>query len=126
MSKRFVLVLVCLHLAAAAASARQWTDRSGGYSVEAELVKVEDGRVHLRKPDGQIITVPRDRLSEVDQRYLKSWSPDAREKEPSPAPRKPASGAGANAAANRCSVPCREYACGSMALERNCGGWQLR
>jgi len=44
-AKRFVLVLACLHLGAAeAADARQWTDRSGSYSVEAELVKVEDGR----------------------------------------------------------------------------------
>ena len=99
--KRLSLVLVCLHLGAAeAATARQWTDRSGSYSVEAELVKVEDGRVHLKKPDGKIVTVPQDRLSDVDQRYLKSLSKGSREKEPSPVPKKSASGAGKGPARN--------------------------
>jgi SLA1 homology domain 1, SHD1 len=95
------LVLVGLQLGAAdVAYARQWTDRSGSYSVEAELVNVEDGRVHLKKPDGKIVTVPQDRLSDADQRYLKSLSKGSREKEPSPVSKKPASGVGQGPAKN--------------------------
>ncbi len=94
-------MLVCLHLGAAeAAAARQWSDRSGSYSVEAELVKVEDGRVHLKKPDGKIVTVPQDRLSDVDQRYLKSLSQGSLDIEPPPVPKKPVSGAGKGPARN--------------------------
>ncbi len=49
---------------------RTWADASGNYSVEARLVKVEGGRVHLKRADGTTIQVPIDRLSDVDQRYL--------------------------------------------------------
>ena len=99
--KWFVGVLVCLlGGASAAAYGRQWTDRSGSYSVEAELVKVEDGRVHLKKPDGTIVQVPQDRLCDADQRYLKSLSKGPREKAPAPGPKKPASGAGKGPAKN--------------------------
>jgi PelA/Pel-15E family pectate lyase len=52
--------------------ARMWTDRSGQYSVEATLVEVSGGNVRLRRSDGNVITVPLNKLSERDQRYIAS------------------------------------------------------
>ena len=49
---------------------REWTDRSGKFSVTAELVSVSGNNVRLRRADGSIITVPGDKLSDADQRYL--------------------------------------------------------
>ena len=53
-----------------AATARTWTDSTGTFSVEAELVDVRDGVVRMKKPNGSVITVPIERLSDVDRKYL--------------------------------------------------------
>ncbi len=73
MKLRILLVLICGLLAAAApaAWARKWTDVTGKYSVEAEFVELKDGQVRLRKPDGQVITVPLEKLSAADQEHAK-------------------------------------------------------
>jgi hypothetical protein len=55
-----------------AAEARTWTDSTGKFSVDAELVGYKEGKVQLRKPNGNLIAVPLARLSERDQAYLKS------------------------------------------------------
>lgn len=49
---------------------RKWTNASGK-SVEATLVKVEDGIAYLKRQDGTTAAVAVDRLSPADQRYLK-------------------------------------------------------
>jgi mono/diheme cytochrome c family protein len=51
---------------------REWTDVTGKFKVEAELVAVRSGKVFLEKPDGSVITVPLDKLSAGDQEFLKS------------------------------------------------------
>ena len=55
-------------------STRTWTDTSGSFSVEAELVDILDGKVRLKKKDGRDITVPLAKLSEADQQFVKSRS----------------------------------------------------
>ncbi len=65
-------VLVTLCLPAVPLTARQWTDGTGVFTVEAELVEVSGDSVRLRKPDGQVVTVPLDRLSAADRDYLRS------------------------------------------------------
>lgn len=50
--------------------ARQWNSRGGGFSVEADLVDVRDGNVVLKKADGSQITVPLNKLSLEDIRYI--------------------------------------------------------
>ena len=55
-------------------SARQWTDTTGRFSVEAELVRVHEGKVYLKKTDGKVIGVPIEKLSEADQRFLREYS----------------------------------------------------
>lgn len=53
------------------AQARQWTDVTGKFSVEAQFVELKDGQVRLRKTDGQEITVPLKKLSPTDRQLAK-------------------------------------------------------
>lgn len=67
----FVLGLVCLVTSPLAA--RTWTDTSGNYTLDAELVAFDEDRVVLqRDADAALGSVERDRLSEEDQAYLAS------------------------------------------------------
>lgn len=56
------------------AQIREWTDSTGRYKVEAEIVEVTDDGVRLRKSDGSESTVPLNRLSEADQQYAQQFS----------------------------------------------------
>jgi S1-C subfamily serine protease len=51
---------------------RTWTDATGQFKIEAEFVSSADGTVSLRKPNGEVITVPLDKLSDDDRKYLKA------------------------------------------------------
>lgn len=53
-------------------AAREWTDTTGKFSVEAELVGVTGDSVRLRRNDGRVIEVPIDKLSARDRSYLES------------------------------------------------------
>ena len=52
------------------AEGREWTDTTGKFKIEAELVSVADGNVQLRKKDGSMISVPLDKLSQEDREFL--------------------------------------------------------
>jgi len=54
--------------------AREWTDASGRFSIEAELVRIEGQSVLLRKEDGETIRVPVARLSSKDRAFVKKSS----------------------------------------------------
>jgi hypothetical protein len=43
--------------------AREWSDSSGKFKVEAELISYGDGKVILKKANGQPVTVPLEKLS---------------------------------------------------------------
>ena len=53
-------------------AARTWTQAATGKEIEAELIKVEDGKVHLRLPDGRVGQVEVISLSLDDQQYISS------------------------------------------------------
>jgi formylglycine-generating enzyme required for sulfatase activity len=53
---------------------RTWTDATGRYRVEAELIDFADEVVHLRKEDDRVIAVPLEKLSLADQRFLEHKS----------------------------------------------------
>ena len=74
MKSRLWLLLVSflLFVATSPGWARNWTDRTGKFSTEAELVEIQGVNVILEKTNGQRIMVPIARLSEVDRQYL--WS----------------------------------------------------
>ena len=72
---RLVLtVVVCITscLAASDALGRKWTDKTGKFSIEAEYVRTEGGKVVLRRADGKVMRVDLDKLSESDKRYVDS------------------------------------------------------
>ena len=66
----FLVILLCALTSMSGAEIRTWTDDTGQYTVEAELVEVRDGIVFLRKTDGSVSPVPLDRLSEADRQYI--------------------------------------------------------
>jgi len=66
-SSVFALLLVV-----GSAQGRTWTDSTGNFKTEAELVDFKDGVVRLRRADGNVVSVPVERLSETDQQYLQS------------------------------------------------------
>ncbi len=64
------MLLACV-VCVSPAFARTWTDSSEAFSVEAELVDFKDGKVSLKKTNGKIITVPLEKLSTADQRFVR-------------------------------------------------------
>jgi hypothetical protein len=56
--------------APAAAEYRIWTDSTGNFRVEAKLVSFFADQAELLKKDGKTITLPLDRLSADDQKFL--------------------------------------------------------
>ena len=65
-------VFVLLVTMALPAAARKWTSSDGHFSTDAELVEADDENVKLKKKSGEIVTVPIQRLSDLDRRYLVS------------------------------------------------------
>src|SRR4249919_560298 len=68
--KRSVLVFTAL-LIPNVAFARVWTDSTGKYSIEADLIAFNDATVVLQRADHQLGQVPIDKLSQADRDYLK-------------------------------------------------------
>jgi hypothetical protein len=59
-----------------AAIVRTWTDATGQHTVTAKLVECKDGVVRLTKGNGQIVSLPLDKLSEADRKFLSSGTND--------------------------------------------------
>lgn len=56
----------------AAPKYRTWTDSTGTYQIEAELIEATGATVKLKlKKDGKIVDVPIEKLSQKDQEFLK-------------------------------------------------------
>lgn len=52
--------------------AREWTDKSGKYQVNAELVAYSEEKAILQRDDHRLVSVAIAELSEADQKFLKS------------------------------------------------------
>lgn len=74
MKRLLLTILVCGQslLATQPSWARKWSDASGKFSVEADLVEVKDGKALLRKAGGSEVTIPIAKLSQADRDYLDS------------------------------------------------------
>lgn len=69
----FLIVAFCLLcLPASAVLGRTWTDASGRFQVEANLIAINDDVVVLKSKQGNLIAVQIAQLSEADQSYLRS------------------------------------------------------
>jgi hypothetical protein len=58
------------------ASARLWTDATGRYTIEADLVTFNDEQVVLQREDGELGAVEVEKLSDADREYLQSKEAD--------------------------------------------------
>jgi len=58
-------------LSSAFAESRTWTDSSGKHTVDAEFVDLDGTAVRLRRPSGQVISIPLNRLCEEDREYVR-------------------------------------------------------
>jgi hypothetical protein len=54
------------------AAARIWTDSTGRYTVEADLIAFNDDMIVLQRKDHELGAVPTEQLSEADQKFLAS------------------------------------------------------
>ncbi len=52
--------------------AREWTDSSGKYSFEADLIAFNETDLVLQKADKTLVAVDMEQLSEADQKYVQS------------------------------------------------------
>jgi hypothetical protein len=52
------------------AKTRTWTDRTGGFKVEAQFLAVHDGKIRLHKINGVKIDVPMEKMCVEDVRYI--------------------------------------------------------
>jgi S1-C subfamily serine protease len=50
---------------------RRWTDRTGLHQIEATCKGLDPNGVKLEKPDGQVIALPLEKLSERDQEFIR-------------------------------------------------------
>src|SRR5262245_53429893 len=66
-SIRFALCGLSMWLFARPVLAETWTDISGKYSVEAEFVGLDSGKVTLKKPDGSTVRIVLEKLCTADQ-----------------------------------------------------------
>jgi hypothetical protein len=64
----FFLVAVCC----TGVDARLWTDSTGRYTLEADLVTFNDRSVVLQRADHELVAIPIEKLSEADRKYLAS------------------------------------------------------
>lgn len=102
-----------------AAAARTWVSRDGKYTVEADLVDVEDGQAVLRRGDGSVLRVPLAKLSLGDVKYVQEAMAAANPAAAAPAPSTPASPATAQPQA---AAPAASS--GPPVAQFGKGGWQ--
>jgi len=77
-------VCVALLVGSASAEVRTWKDKTGKFSIRAELVESDGTKVTLKKTDGKVIKVPVDRLSDEDRQFLESQENKAFSDSPAP------------------------------------------
>lgn len=51
---------------------RTWTDSTGTFSVEAQMLSSDGTQVKIKKTDGKVLTLPLSKLSAKDQAYVRS------------------------------------------------------
>jgi hypothetical protein len=75
------------------ATARKWSDKTGSFTVDAELTGVTDTVVVLKRADGNMVRVALELLSDADREYVREWRAPARAADaPSTASANPANG----------------------------------
>ena len=71
MLRSLLLAVLAVTLFHQAAWGRKWTDVTGSFSVEAELVAVKAGYALLKRADGSEVSVPILKLSAADRAFIR-------------------------------------------------------
>jgi SLA1 homology domain 1, SHD1 len=69
---RYLLLLIFLSQGLNSLHGREWTDATGKFKQDADLVEMTDNTVVLNKGHGFLVSVPRESLSQADLEYLNS------------------------------------------------------
>lgn len=77
MMRRCLVGLLMLFVCHSYLAAREWSDSSGHFKLEADLVASTESLAVLKRADGSLVAVPAEKLSQADRDYLRS--PDAQE-----------------------------------------------
>jgi WD40 repeat protein len=77
-----VIFLSLFYAVLAAAESRVWTDTTGQFKIEAEFVRVDDGKVVLKKEDDKTQKIPLEKLSKKDQDYVAKQAENPFEENP--------------------------------------------
>jgi small-conductance mechanosensitive channel len=64
------------------ATVRTWSDATGQFRVEAELVEIKDATAVLKKSDGKLLQVPLSKLSNADREYVRQSQVGPKTREP--------------------------------------------
>jgi len=65
-------MLMVAAFASAVEAARTWTDATGRYTLDAELITFNDRSVVLKRADHELVAIPIEQLSDADRAYLES------------------------------------------------------
>jgi hypothetical protein len=71
-----LLIILAQAVEQSEAIARTWTDTTGKYTIEADLIGFDEGTVILQRADHELGALAIDKLSERDREYLKSKEAD--------------------------------------------------
>jgi hypothetical protein len=68
----YTSILLLVAAGAPTTLARTWTDSTGRYNLEADLVSSNDSHAVLKRGDHEMAAVPLDQLSDKDRQYIES------------------------------------------------------
>jgi SLA1 Homology Domain 1 (SHD1) protein len=68
----YASVLLVIGATSPTTLARLWTDSTGRYTVDADLVGFNDSKVILKRADHEMVAIPLDKFSEQDREFIQS------------------------------------------------------
>lgn len=74
MLRKCLAAMLCAAFCVSDLQAREWTDASGEFKQEGDLVDFDGKLVILKKMDGHLVALPVSQLSEADRTYVQSQS----------------------------------------------------
>ena len=82
--KCLVILILCVAVNTQVAFARKWTNASGKFTVEADFVAFKDGKVQLKKSNGQSLSLPVEQLVCLPNSFVKKQADKKEPEHPEP------------------------------------------
>ena len=68
--KTYAIWLTLVVVAATSATAKEWADSTGHYSISGDMIAFSDSTVVIKKENSDLVSVPLEKLSKPDQDYV--------------------------------------------------------